>query len=120
MGLRNIMAGRADTTQHLVVLVGLPGSGKSHAADLLVENGIRWKRVCQDNLGNRGACVVDADHWLREGDSVVIDRVNFDKSQRSHFLKCWKRHQKSKKRDKNRPIRLSALCLKTSKACCQD
>ena len=66
--------------QRVVVLVGIPGSGKTRAALALEAAG--FVRVNQDELGNRKKCesaVVDA---LKAGRSVVVDRCNADVSQR--------------------------------------
>lgn len=79
----------AGSAQLLVVLVGIPGSGKSTFARKLMDGapaGREWKRVSQDVLGSRGKCVSAAETALRRGAHVVIDRCNFDVSQRRHWL----------------------------------
>mmetsp|Transcript_32663 Transcript_32663/g.128335 ORF Transcript_32663/g.128335 Transcript_32663/m.128335 type:complete len:220 (-) Transcript_32663:1739-2398(-) len=76
---------------HVLVLVGIPGSGKSTFANRLVERG--WVRVCQDVLGTRTECERVATLSVMEGKSIVIDRCNFNSKQREP----WGRIAKSGK-----------------------
>lgn len=71
----------------VLVLVGLPGSGKSTAAQELVAAHADWARVNQDELGDRRACEAAASAALASGRSVVIDRCNFDAAQRATWLR---------------------------------
>ncbi|CAN8074735.1 unnamed protein product [Agarophyton chilense] len=68
----------------MLVLVGIPGSGKSTFSKHLCEVG--WARVSQDELGNRRKCETKTVRHLRDGLNVIIDRCNFDKSQRKHWI----------------------------------
>lgn len=70
----------------LLILVGLVGSGKSTLAQSLSTQ-LDWTRVCQDDLGDRRSCEGRVERALREGKDVVVDRVNFDATQRQHFLR---------------------------------
>jgi predicted kinase len=88
----------------LVVLVGIPGSGKStfsralttaatdpHVATALKSSsgsvqGRAWCRVSQDILGSRQRCIRRAEAALGQGEHLLIDRCNFDASQRAHWL----------------------------------
>ena len=81
--------------QLLVVLVGVPGSGKStFAQHLLADAGTTdddsraWRRVSQDVLKTRKRCVASTRAALRAGEHVLIDRCNFDRVQRSHWLQA--------------------------------
>lgn len=69
----------------LIVLVGLPGSGKSTHRNKL---GLPY--VNQDELGSRDACVEMATKYIKEGHDVVIDRTNISKKQRSNWVKLAK------------------------------
>lgn len=56
----------------LLVLVGIPGSGKSTVAARLQQAG--WVVVSQDVLGDRRSCESATTHALRAGRNIVIDR----------------------------------------------
>eukprot|EP01006_Ploeotia_vitrea_P040015 TRINITY_DN66396_c7_g1_i3.p1 TRINITY_DN66396_c7_g1~~TRINITY_DN66396_c7_g1_i3.p1 ORF type:complete len:560 (-),score=394.33 TRINITY_DN66396_c7_g1_i3:193-1872(-) len=73
----------------VLIMVGLPGSGKSHAAQELVRAAPdKWVRINQDTLGSRKACELAARQELAKGEKhVVIDRTNIDYWQRSHFIR---------------------------------
>jgi len=92
----------------VLVLVGAPGSGKSTFASRLapaapaatrrasagkstgapgsLQLASPWKRVCQDILKSKEACLRSARACLEQGLSVVIDRTNVDADQRSLWL----------------------------------
>ena len=76
----------------MLMLVGVPGSGKSTFAESLVE-GKPWMyvRVNQDQLGSRRECEALTRKTLSEGKCPVVDRCNFDPSQRKHFLEIAQR-----------------------------
>lgn len=73
-----------DQEAKLVVLAGLPGSGKSTVAKIMERHG--WVRVNQDELGSRGACIKYARLNLKKGKNVVIDRCNFNAHQRKSWV----------------------------------
>ncbi len=74
--------GEANPSQ-VVVLVGLPGSGKSTVAKEMEKYG--YVRVNQDELGSRNACKKVMAEALKARKNVVVDRCNFDELQR----KSW-------------------------------
>ena len=67
----------------VLVLVGIPGSGKSHFASRL-EGAMPHKfvRVNQDSLKTRKKCEDLCRRTLSQGKVAIVDRTNFDFSQR--------------------------------------
>ena len=83
------MVGAAHTPL-LVLLVGVPGSGKSTFVQELLANvpaSAQWSRISQDALGTRKKCFRAANDALEQGRHVIIDRCNFDAEQRAHWLR---------------------------------
>jgi len=75
----------------LLVLVGLPGSGKSYFASKLSKE--KWGiRVCQDVLKSKEKCKIAVQEAFLEGKSVVIDRTNVTLGQRRTWLDIAKYH----------------------------
>lgn len=70
----------------VLLLVGLPGSGKSTFAETLCRI-LPWKfgYVNQDILKNRRACLTKAHEFLQDGLCPVIDRCNISVAQRKRF-----------------------------------
>lgn len=68
----------------VLILVGIQGSGKSTFSKLFTKSG--WARVSQDDLGTRIKCEQFTVEYLKQGRSVVVDRCNFDRTQRHHWI----------------------------------
>lgn len=87
--------------QLVVVMVGIPGSGKSTIAVKLLQSlsnnkgSMVWDSCCQDVLKSRDSVLSNAGEILHRGGSVIIDRCNFDQIQRSHWIQLAK-HQNIK------------------------
>lgn len=63
----------------VVVLIGMPGSGKS----TFCEKYASYVRINQDLLGDRYKCLELFRKSMKEGKSVIIDRCNINKLQRN-------------------------------------
>ncbi|KAI0690989.1 AAA domain-containing protein [Cerioporus squamosus] len=72
--------------QVVLLLVGLVGSGKSTFAEALERHFPQFQRCSQDELGDRRSVEALARRSLRDGLSVIIDRTNFDESQRATWI----------------------------------
>lgn len=83
-------AGPASTlrtdAKFMVILVGLPGSGKSHFAKALAMRNKKYIRISQDVLKTRIKCESLCRQTLQDGNIPIIDRCNFDSTQRLHFI----------------------------------
>ena len=123
-------AGRPLPTQQplVVVLVGMPGSGKStfcaaleselaeqraKAHRLPAGQWVGPVRVSQDDLGGRKPCVALAEAALGLGHSLLIDRCNFDSDQRAHWLKL-------RRGPSTPPPLLVAINFRTPSAVCKQ
>ena len=86
-------AGSSVQQQMVLVLVGLPGAGKSTlVAALQSRCPGRFVRVCQDVLKTRPKCEKATREALAEGRSPIIDRTNVDQKQRESFLNIAREH----------------------------
>ncbi|GLI59676.1 hypothetical protein VaNZ11_001616 [Volvox africanus] len=73
---------------YVLVLVGIPGAGKSTLCKRLASSG--WRHINQDELGSRRSCEESMRMALRAGQHIVIDRCNHTEAQRSHWIKLSK------------------------------
>ena len=86
-------AAAAGAAPVVVILVGVPGSGKSTFCARLIANGnTTWARVNQDSISNgkRGSkqqCLAAARNAVLAGHSCILDRCHQDAQQRSDFIK---------------------------------
>lgn len=70
------------TAKEIIILVGPPGSGKSTFAEKLKSSHLR---ISQDAAGKEGHMRYFL-QGLADGQSMVIDRMNFNKEQRKRYL----------------------------------
>lgn len=68
----------------VIILMGLPGAGKSTLAERF--RGMSWCVINQDTLGDRRACVAAARSALGARQYIVIDRCNISRLQRRVWL----------------------------------
>eukprot|EP00808_Paulinella_micropora_P004430 g41439.t1 len=94
----------------LLILVGIPCSGKTSFAQKLVNEGDNWTWINQDSLGSRRACEFSVFEALLWGRNVVVDRSNFDEAQREHWIRIAQQ-QKT-------PVRVHAIFFDVPREVC--
>jgi predicted kinase len=70
----------------VLLLAGLPGSGKSTLSEQLVNANSKYVHVNQDILGSRPKCLTAARTALLAGKVPIVDRCNFNAKQRRYFI----------------------------------
>lgn len=68
--------------KQIIILVGLPGSGKSTTCELYPD----YTRISQDDMGKEGHLKAFREA-VQRGDNIIIDRCNFNIDQRRRYLK---------------------------------
>ncbi|KAJ3088968.1 hypothetical protein HK100_007899 [Physocladia obscura] len=82
--------GQRTPSPNVIVLCGLPGSGKSWFTETLLRESSKWVSVSQDDLGSKSACenlASTLSKRLDSGTCVVIDRCNPTVEERGEWLK---------------------------------
>lgn len=74
-----------DHANEMVIMVGLPGSGKSHFCESFFQSR-GYKIVSADALGGVPACISACERFLDAGNSCVVDNTNLDSASRKKFL----------------------------------
>lgn len=69
----------------LIILCGLPGSGKSSFAKTLKNNSDKWAVISQDELGSRGKCEEEFSKSIKGNKSIILDRCNHTKADRNSW-----------------------------------
>ncbi|UPR00841.1 FCP1 homology domain-containing protein [Chloropicon primus] len=90
----------------VLILVGLPGSGKSTFAQKLRSKG--WWIISQDALGSRESCLREFRKALQRGKNVAVDRCNHTRAQREVWIREALSLTSSSERTK-----IYALCFNT-------
>jgi predicted kinase len=70
----------------VLLLAGLPGSGKSTLSEQLMNANSKYVHVNQDILGSRPKCLTAARNALLAGKFPIVDRCNFNAQQRRYFI----------------------------------
>jgi len=90
----NLSSSGSATPLLVLVLVSMPGAGKSTLANrLLAVAPHRWSRVNQDEMGSRKTCITRAKDALAANRHVIVDRCNFDVEQRKSWIELAIQHQ---------------------------
>jgi predicted kinase len=102
----------------MILLVGLPGSGKSHFAQALARRNKKYIRISQDVLKTRPKCESLCRRTLQDGNIPIIDRCNFDSTQRQHFLNIAAEFE-SEFKDKDKiPVAVDCIVFRYSAQTC--
>ncbi|XP_012253924.2 uncharacterized protein F21D5.5 isoform X1 [Athalia rosae] len=76
--------------QEVIIMVGSPGSGKSHFAHTHLPT-YRW--INRDKLGSWQKCVASLEQTLSDGKSAVVDNTNPDPTVRQKYIDVAKAHR---------------------------
>lgn len=71
------------TEQELIIMVGFPGSGKSHFARTYLKG---YEVINRDTLNSMQKCVQTVQDALQKGKSCVVDNTNPDQGSRRKFI----------------------------------
>ncbi|KAH8354276.1 hypothetical protein KR084_005741 [Drosophila pseudotakahashii] len=74
-----------DHPCEMIIMVGLPGSGKSHFCTAFFQSR-GYKIVNADTLGSTQNCLTACKRFLDSGQSCVVDNTNVDAASRKKFL----------------------------------
>ena len=114
----------APAAQHAVVLVGVPGAGKSHTAEVLASAG--YVRCCQDILKTRDKVHSVAAEALAAGRNVVVDKTNVDAATRQALVRALRGAREESdespsklKRQKANPTVVTCVFLDMPKELCE-
>jgi atypical dual specificity phosphatase len=79
----------------MILLVGIPGSGKSYFSENLLNIHEDIVLISQDTLGSRGKCEEELRKVIKDKTKkVIIDRCNHKKKDRQEWVDCAKLNKK--------------------------
>lgn len=84
-GLPLIVEGQLDGNADLVMLCGLPGSGKSYIAQRMAMRDERWTIISQDETRSRETCEREIGRPGKYS-KTILDRCNPDRADRKYWL----------------------------------
>lgn len=107
------MPPKQQPQRRVVLLIGLPGSGKSTVSNLICSTSKQWFRVSQDELGSREECKKQMIKALKQNLNVLVDRCNAHAKER----KMWF-HDIVESKLEN--VQMEAFFLNTSVEICKQ
>jgi|SaaInlStandDraft_6_1057023.scaffolds.fasta_scaffold04298_4 atypical dual specificity phosphatase len=81
----NYQSSKIKTPIKFIMLVGLPGAGKTTFTELFMTNGMNIKIVNQDMMG-RSVCEGALLKFIKDSDITILDRVNSTKKDRKDWI----------------------------------
>ncbi|CAF3133270.1 unnamed protein product [Rotaria socialis] len=84
-GLPLEIEGQLDGNIDLIMLCGVPGSGKSHVARMILTRDEQWTIISQDETGSRDTCERELGRPGKYS-KVILDRCNPDRADRKEWL----------------------------------
>ena len=81
----SLIKSKIKTQIQFIMLVGLPGSGKSTFTELFLSNGMNTKVINQDIMG-RKISEQSLLKFIKDSDITILDRVNYTKEDRKSWL----------------------------------
>jgi len=90
----NKKASKIKTSIKFIMLVGLPGAGKTTFCDLFMTNGMNIQVVTQDTMG-RNMCEQSLLKFIKEADIVILDRTNYTIKDRQKWLELTQLNSKN-------------------------
>jgi atypical dual specificity phosphatase len=81
----NYHSSKIKTPIKFIMLVGLPGAGKTTFTELFMTNGMDIKVANQDMMG-RSACEGSLLKFIKDSDITILDRVNSTKKDRKLWI----------------------------------
>ncbi|KAK9296462.1 hypothetical protein QLX08_009518 [Tetragonisca angustula] len=94
-----------SSNQEIILMVGCPGSGKSHFARNYLNH---YECVNRDTLGSWQKCITTMERHLNEKSSVVVDNTNPDCASRQRYIEVAKKY--------NIPVRCFVMSTSTDHA----
>ena len=76
---------KIKTSIKFIMLVGLPGAGKSTFTELFMSNGLNVKVINQDIMG-RKISEQSLLKFIKDSDITILDRINYTKEDRKKWL----------------------------------
>jgi bifunctional polynucleotide phosphatase/kinase len=84
---------KTSQSQEIVIMVGYPGSGKSHLISQVFEPNTNYFIAHSDDLKTSAKMIKTAKKYVLEGKSIVFDATNPSKEKRAEYIEFAKLHK---------------------------